>query len=269
MKWYCGFFAVTLLAQSGKLPGELAPFQKVTVIARVTGIVENVAVDRGSQVKQGQLLVELSAPEMKAQLAEVEAKALAIEAQRAEAEARRVAAESTLERLQTAASTPGAVAANDIVQARKQVDALQAVMAAIDKSAAAARAQARVLREMESYLKITAPFAGVITSRTAHPGMLASPAAGGLVELEQISRLRLVVGVPESELGKVVAGARWNFTVPAREGRVFTGVVARLARALDPKTRTMPVELDVVNGDGALAPGMYAEVSFPTGKTSK
>lgn len=269
MKWLSAMFAVSLMAQSVKLPGELAPYQRVAVTARVTGIVETVLVDRGSVVKQGQLLVELSAPEMKAQLAEVEAKALAIEAQRAEAEARRAAAESTLERLQTAAATPGAVAANEVVQARKQVEALQAVMAAIGKSAAAARAQAQVLREMEAYLKIAAPFAGVITSRTAHPGMLASPAAGGLVELEQISRLRLIVGVPESELSKVTAGARWSFQVPAREGRVFTGVVARLARSLDAKTRTMAVELDVANSDGALAPGMYAEVNFPSPKAGK
>jgi len=269
MKWLSALFAVSMLAQNVKLPGELAPYQRVTITARVTGIVESVAVDRGSVVKQGQLLAELSAPEMKAQRAEVEAKAQAIEAQRAETEARRVAAESTLERLQTAASTPGAVAANDIVQARKQVDALQAVLASIEKSAAATRAQAQVLREMESYLKIVAPFAGVITSRTAHPGMLASPSAGGLVELEQISRLRLIVGVPESDLGKVAVGSRWNFTVPAREGRVFTGVVARLAHSLDSKTRTMPVELDVSNSDGALAPGMYAEVSFPAAKSAK
>jgi multidrug efflux pump subunit AcrA (membrane-fusion protein) len=58
-------------------------------------------------------------------------------------------------------------------------------------------------------------------------------------------------------------GARLSFTVPALAGRTFTGVVARRARVLDAKTRTMPVEVDVVNGDGALAPGMYAEVALP------
>ena len=223
-------------------------------------------VDRGSAVKQGDLLVELSAPEMKAQLAEVEARAQAIEAQRAESAARLVAAESTLARLTAAAATPGAVAQNDIVQARQQVDALKATFSAIEKSAAAARSQAQVLKELQSYLAITAPFAGVITTRWIHPGALASPSSGPLLELEQVSRLRLILAVPESELRSFPAGMRVSFTVPAHPGRTFTGVIARLSRSLDPKSRTMPVEADVMNADGALAPGMYAEIALPAKK---
>lgn len=263
MKWLSLFWTVAALAQGVKLPGELQPYLKVAVTSRVSGTVERVLVDRGSVVKEGDLLVELSAPEMKAQIAEVEAKAQAIEAQRAEAEARLAAAASTLAKLRVAAATPGAVAANDIEQATRQVEALRALIAAVDKSAAAARAQARVLRELESYLAIKAPFAGVVTSRSVHPGALAGPTAGALLQLEQLSRLRLVVAVPESELASAAPGARVTFTVPAHPGRTFQGVVARLAHSLDPKTRSMPVEVDVPNAGGALAPGMYAEVELP------
>ncbi|MBL0155661.1 MAG: efflux RND transporter periplasmic adaptor subunit [Bryobacterales bacterium] len=256
-------FGGVLWAQGVKLPAELQAWQKVAVTARVTGVVERVLVDRGSVVKEGDLLVELSAPEMKAQLAEVEVRALAVEAQKGEAEARRAAAESLASRLKTASATAGAVSANELIQAEKQVASLTALLAGLEKNAAAVRAQADVVREMMGYLRITAPFAGVITERMVSPGALAGPAAGALVELQQVSRLRLVVALPESEWKGLVIGARLSFTVPAWPGRTFAGVVARRARVLDAKTRTMPVELDVANGDGALGPGMYAEVMLP------
>jgi RND family efflux transporter MFP subunit len=84
-----------------------------------------------------------------------------------------------------------------------------------------------------------------------------------LFELEQVSRLRLVVATPEVDLGAMVKGARVSFTLPAFPGETFTGVTARVARSVDVKTRAMPVELDVENAAGRLAPGMYPEVSWP------
>lgn len=256
-------FSGVMWAQGVKLPAELQAWQKVAVTARVTGVVERVLVDRGSVVKEGELLVELSAPEMKAQLVEVEVRAQAVEAQRGEAEAKMAAAESLSSRLKTASGTAGAVSANELIQAEKQVESLKALIAGLEKKAAAVRAQAEVIRDMMGYLRIQAPFAGVITERMVHPGALAGPGAGALVELQAVSRLRLVVAMPESEWKSMPAGARLSFTVPAHAGRTFTGVVARRARVLDAKSRTMPVELDVMNGDGALAPGMYAEVTLP------
>lgn len=256
-------FGGVLWAQGVKLPAELQAWQKVAMTARVSGVVERVLVDRGSEVKAGELLVELSAPEMKAQLAEVEVRAQAVEAQRAEVEAKRAAAESTWARLKTASATPGAVSTNEIIQAEKQVESLKALLTSLEKSAAAVRAQSDVTKDLIGYLRIQAPFAGVITERMVHPGALAGPAAGPLLELQQVSRLRLVVALPESEWKHMANGARLAFVVPAYPGRTFTGVVARRARVLDAKSRTMPVELDVINGDGALAPGMYAEVTLP------
>lgn len=259
-------FSAALGAQTLRLPGELKPYQQVAVAARVTGIVEKVHVDRGSVVKQGELLVELSAPEMDAQIAEAAAKVQSVESQKVEAEAKVAAQESVLERLKAASKTQGAVADNDIVQAQKSVDAAKAVIVSLEKNAAAARAQVDALKRMQAYLKIEAPFDGVITERIAHPGALASPATGALLELQQVSRLRLVVAVPEAEYGSVVRGKRLAFTVPAHVGKTFQGVVARAARSLDASTRTMAVELDVTNAGGALAPGMYCEVEWPAAK---
>ncbi|MCX6597090.1 MAG: efflux RND transporter periplasmic adaptor subunit, partial [Acidobacteria bacterium] len=239
-----------------KLPGELLPFESVDMVARVNSFVEVVLVDRGSAVKQGAVLIKLSAPELQAQRAEAQAKVESIRAQRAEAEARLVAAQSTLERLKEAAATPGAIAAHEVVLAGKAVDAVAAQIAAINKAVAAAEAQVATIAELERFLTITAPFDGVVVERKAHPGALAGPAAGWLLRLEQLSRLRLVVAVPESQAALIPQGAKIAFTVAAFPGETFTGSVARVARVMDVKTRTMPVELDVANGRGRLAPGM-------------
>ena len=109
--------------RSVKLTGDLAPFQSVDVYARVQGYVENITVDRGSMVKRGQVLVELSAPEMQAQLTEAASKVEIIESQRAEAEAKLAVAQSTYDRMKSAAATPGAVAGNELTIAEKAVAA--------------------------------------------------------------------------------------------------------------------------------------------------
>jgi RND family efflux transporter MFP subunit len=256
---------VKVLDRKLKLPAEVQAYQSVDLVARVQGFVERVLVDRGSLVKKGDLLLELTAPEMKAQLSEYEARALAIESQRAEAEARLAGLESTLSRLRDAAKTPGAIAANEVVQSEKGVEAQKALIRSIQTQAMAARASAAGLAEMLQFLQVTAPFDGVITERRAHPGALAGPAAPALLHLEQISRLRVVVAVPEAEVSGIVRGAAVPFTIQG--GLSGTGTVARLARTLDPRTRTMSVELDVNNGAGTLAPGMYAEVTWPVRKS--
>jgi len=251
---------------SVKLPGELKAFQAVDIHARVTGFIESIEVDRGSQVAEGALLATMSAPELEARRVESEAKIPVIEAQVSEARAKLAAAESTLERLREAAKTPGVVAGNDLVLGEKGVEAARSHMASLERSVAAARAAVRSLQEMEKYLRITAPFSGVITDRYAHIGALAGPEGGGrvpLLRLEQTSSLRLVVPVPEAYAESIRPGRTVSFTVSAYPGMAFRGTVSRPAHSVDPQTRTMPVEVDVNNAAGNLAPGMYAEVSWP------
>jgi membrane fusion protein, multidrug efflux system len=251
-------------ARTVDLPAEIAPYLSVALHARVSGYVERVLVDRGSAVREGELLVELAAPEMQAQIAEAQSRAQAAEAERLQAEAQLAAAESTYERTAEAAKTPGAVAGNDLTVAQKQVDAARALANARAKAVAAAQSAVRALDAMTAYLKISAPFDGVVTDRLVHPGALVGPAADApLLQIQQVSRVRVVVPVPEEDVGGIVPGARVEFTVPAFPHRVFAGTVARVAHALDQKTRTMAVEMDVANRDGALAPGMYPSVKWP------
>ena len=252
------------LSRTIELPGEFQPFLSVALHTKVTSYVEKVLVDRGSAVKEGQLLVELSAPEMKAQIAEADSKLQSAEAERVQAEAQLSAAENTFQVLAEAAKTPGAIAGNELVQADKQVQAGKALLSARQHAAQAAQSSVDTVKTMESYLKVTAPFDGVVTTRFVHPGALVGLNSDSvLLEVQQVSTLRLVVSVPEENAGGIVRGAGVAFSVPAYPGRAFSGKVARIAQALDPKTRSMPVELDVVNKDQMLAPGMYPTVRWP------
>jgi membrane fusion protein (multidrug efflux system) len=278
-----------------KLPGELQAYQDVALYPKIQGFVDWIGVDRGSVVKAGQLLVRMSAPEIAAQRGEAGAKIRVAESQRTEAEARiqgiraqRVEAEAklasdeaTYRRLKAASATPGVVAGNDVEIAERLVEADRARVKVYEENEKAAQTQvaslsenvkavtesARSAGEVESYLRVAAPFDGVITERNVHKGSLVGPAgapgAPPMLRIRQVSRLRLVVSVPETDVGAIAANEKVSFTVPAFPGDSFVGVVQRIAQALDMKTRTMPVELDVENPKGRLAPGMYAEVIWP------
>ncbi len=247
-----------------KLPGEFQPYLAVSIYAKLTGFVKRVAVDRGSTVKEGQVLVLLEAPEMQAQILEAQSKAQALGLQRAEAEAKLAAAQSTYDHLKAAAATPGVVAENDVIVAQKTAEAAQALVRSYEDSIKAAQAQVQSVKDLEEYLTLKAPFDGIITERNVHPGALVGPGSGAtpLLRLHQVSRLRLVVAVPEALVGAMVKGARVPFTVPAYPGETFYGVLSLMAHDLDEKTRTMPVELDVKNPDLRLGAGMYPEVRW-------
>src|SRR5213083_2654594 len=241
-----------------KLPGEFRPYLAVPIYAKLAGFVKRVAVDRGSAVKQGQVLVTLEAPEMLAQISEAQSKAQALGLQRAEAEAKLAGAQSTYDRLKAASATPGVVAENDVIGAQKNAEAAQALVRSYEDSIKAAQAQVQSVKDLEQYLTLKAPFDGIITERNVHPGALVGPGTGAtpLLKLHQVSRLRLVVAVPEALVGAMVKGARMPFTVPAYPGETFYGVVNLMAHDIEEKTRTMAVELDVRNTDLRLTAGM-------------
>jgi len=278
------------------LPGEIQPYLSVDLRSRVTGYVEKVVVDRGSVVKQGDVLIELSAPELKAQIVEAESKVLVSESERPQAQAKLASLEasllslqanqaslqSTYDRLRSASQTPGAISGNELDVALRSVEAqranVDAQRASIEAQRAGieslrnqtvlAQAAVGVLKQMEAYLHVTAPFDGVITERLVHPGAIVGPGIpNALLVLEQVARLRLVVAVPEASVGGIAKGATVQFQVPAYAERIYSGTIARLAQSLDAKSRTMSVEVDVNNKDGVLAPGMFSTVKWPVRST--
>ena len=251
------------ISRTVELPGEIQPYLSVGLHAKLPSYVDRMLVDRGSVVRQGELLAELSAPELTARIAELESRVQSAESERLQAEAQLAAQQATYESLKKAAETPGAIAGNELVQAQKQVEAAQALVRSRQQAVEATQAAVKAQQDLEQYLKITAPFDGVVTERDVHPGALVGPGADAvLVVLQQISRLRVLVPVPEEDVGGMAHGAVVSFRVPAYPERQFSGTIARIAHALEVKTRTMAVELDVFNRDGALAPGMYPAVEW-------
>ena len=250
------------------LPAELQPYEAVAIYPKVTGFVKWIGVDRGSRVKRGQVLARLEAPEIVSQKAAAQSKLQNAENQRIEAEAKLAAAEGTYERLQVAARTPGVISDNELEIAQKTAEAARARSVGLRNSIEAARATLHSVEVMEGYLRIVAPFDGIITERGVHPGALVGPSSGAggqgpMLRIEHISNLRLVVAVPEAYVAGVATGAKVSFNVPAYPNRSFSGTVARVADSLDATTRTMPVELDVANPDWLLHSGMFPTVSWP------
>jgi membrane fusion protein (multidrug efflux system) len=256
------------LKTTQQLPGQLLAYESVDIFPKVTGFVEEVRVDVGSRVKKGELLARLSAPELASQRAQAEAALHAAESQLASAEAKLKADEGTRERLEAASKTPGVVAENDVMVAAQAAAAGRGGVAAAESQVKAARDALRAVSQTESYLKIAAPFSGVVSRRELHPGALVGPASGQsgaqpILQIVDTDRLRLVVPVPEADVGAMALGTQVAFVVPAYLGETFSAPIARISHDVNVQTRTMHVELDVENQNGRLSPGSFATVTWP------
>ena len=254
------------------LPGELTPYQTVALYSRVTGFVKTIAVGRGSRVRAGQQLATLEAPELVAQKAEARSKLQSAEAQLSAIRSKAEATASTYEKLKAASATPGVVAGNDVILAQKAVEADQGQIASAQQNVEAARQALNSVSDMEGYLRITAPFSGIVTERNVHPGALVGPTGGPgtatpIVRIVESNRLRLVIPVPEAYTAGVTNGTSLTFTVAAYPGQTFIGTVSRISQSVDVTTRTMAVELDVNNADGRLAPGTFCQVKWSVRRT--
>jgi membrane fusion protein, multidrug efflux system len=256
------------LAMTVHLPGEIEPYEDVAIFPKVTGFVKSITVDRGSHVKAGELIARLEAPELVAQRSEAQSKLQAARAQFAAAEAKVASDQGTYEHLKAAATTPGVVAGNDLLVSEKTLEADRAQLKAQQENVNAAEQALQAVAQTEAYLQVKAPFDGVVTERNVHPGALVGPAGASgvavpMLRIETLSRLRVVVPVPETYATGVPEGTKVEFTVPAFPGRTFSGKIARIAHSVDVKTRTMPVELEVANLKGELSPGTFSDVLWP------
>jgi membrane fusion protein (multidrug efflux system) len=254
------------------LPAQLTPYEQVDIYPKVTGFVQTITVDRGSHVHRGQLLVRLTAPAVVSQRSQAEAAVRAAESQLATAQAKLASDNGTYLHMVAAAKTPGVLAENDVAVADQTVLADKSTVGVAEQNVSAARDALRSVRQTESYLNITAPFDGVVTTRNLHPGALIGPASGQggsppILQIVDDSRLRLVVPVPEAEVGEMKIGQQVSFTVPAYPGQTFKAPIRRISHALDQTTRTMPVELDVPNRDARVSPGSFTTVTWPLERT--
>jgi membrane fusion protein (multidrug efflux system) len=254
------------------LPAELTPFEAVAIYPKETGFVQWIGVDRGTRVHKGQLLVRLTAPEVDARRGQSQAQLQNAQSQLDAARAKLASDESTSNHLKDAAKTPGVVAGNDLIVAEKTVEADRANVRAGEENVNASRQALGGYSALQQYLQVTAPFEGIITERNVHPGALVGPSTDSatavpMLRLETFDHLRLIVPIPQAYLSGISAGKNVEFTVPAYADRKFAGTIARISESVDQRTRTMPVEVDVVNHDGLLTPGTYAQVLWPIHRT--
>jgi RND family efflux transporter MFP subunit len=150
------------------------------------------------------------------------------------------------------------------LESQAQVASAQAELSAAQQQLQMAEANQRQYAALSDYSRIVAPFAGVVTARYADTGALvaagtsSSTQAMPVVRLAQISKLRLVLPIPESLAGQIHLGDPVKVHVQALNQDI-EGKVSRFADSLDLQTRTMQTEIDFENRDGRLIPGMYAE----------
>lgn len=239
------------LSSSARLPGQLTPFNEVNLFPKLNGFVKKIYVDRGSVVKKGQLLAVLEAPEMESQLQAANSRYL-------QAQENAQASREKYQRLKEAAKEPGSVSPLDLDNATSKMKADEA-MAQSEKSNVSA------VKDMQNYLRIYAPFDGMIVQRNVSPGALVSPGKATdqpMFILQDISKMRLVVYIPEDYVDKVDLEQPVSFVFNAMPGRHYKAKISRSANALG-SMRSEAIEIDVTNKNGQLKPGMYAEVKIP------
>lgn len=240
-----------VISQLVKLPAQLAAYQQVSIFPKVNGYVEQVSVDIGSHVRKGQLLMVLEAPEMEQ---------AAIQAKERYARARQdyTISEENYNRMRLAAQTPGAVSPMGLASLKAKAMADSAVCNA-------EKANWQMQETILGYLRVTAPFDGLITERNVHPGALVSAEGKDnkpMLDLREVDHLRLQVDIPEGIAVHLGDGDTVSFYLSAYPGKRMTGRVSRQSGVVNSQYRSERMELDVYNRDGKLAPGMYGDVEF-------
>jgi RND family efflux transporter MFP subunit len=262
--------AVTTARRAGPtseltLPGNAQPFRGAALYARTNGYLQEWLVDIGDQVKEGQLLARISAPDVDDQLAQARANLVLARANLQVSEANSELAKITLKRNQESGVGVG-VSALTIDQNRAQVETTAAQVRSAQASIQVNEATVRQYADLQSFQKIVAPFAGVITVRTVDPGALVTAdnpsETRPLFYLMQTDPLRVFVNVPQVYATTVAVGQHALLYREEDPHRQFSGKVTRTANALDPNTRTLLTQIDVPNPKDALRPGMYLQVKF-------
>ncbi|MGD0492737.1 MAG: efflux RND transporter periplasmic adaptor subunit [Steroidobacteraceae bacterium] len=261
------------------LPGNLQPLYRAAVFARTNGYIESRSVDIGSEVKAGQVLAVISAPEVDQQLNQAHADALEAAAAVAQskaaleqAQANRGIARITQKRYASlidkrAVTQQSLDEADEAFRARSaDVSAAAANISAAEATLKSRQANVERLTQMQGFERVVAPFDGVITARNIEVGDLVSAGSDNgsmsLFSIAQSNVLRVQVEVPQSAALAIKVGQQATITVQERPGRRYVATVTRSARSIDVAARTMLTEVQVDNRDGSLVPGMYGEVNF-------
>jgi multidrug efflux pump subunit AcrA (membrane-fusion protein) len=271
-------------ANTGQSPAVLVPatiqaFFVTDLYAKVSGYVSQINNDIGDRVRKGQALAIIANPELQAQSDKAEAAVqqatAAVEVAKRQItgmQADLALQEVTLRRQKELFAGKAATAQMlDEAQARHGISAAnveigKAKLISAEADLRTAKAEAERIQALLQYNRIVAPFDGEVTRRMVNPGDLVQAAISTrttpLFTIQQIDTVRVLADVPESSAMGIRPGLASEVTLYGPDEIIFRGTVTRIATALDPATRTMRVEIDLPNSDGALMPGMYAKVTL-------
>ncbi|MCX4164225.1 MULTISPECIES: efflux RND transporter periplasmic adaptor subunit [Paraburkholderia] len=232
------------------LPADIEANQQTAIFARTNGYLKAWYADIGTHVKAGQLLARIDAPEVDAALRQARADAQ-------QAQANDQLAEVTATRWQQLVQTHAV--------SQQETDMKESDAQAKHAALAAAQSNVARLAQMQSYEKVYAPFDGVITARNVDVGALIDAGSAGgpskeMFDLAQTSLLRVYADVPQNEVGTSLDGTPACLEIAQFPGRCVPGTVARNSGAINPVTRTLRIEVDVPNADGAVLPGSFGQI---------
>jgi membrane fusion protein (multidrug efflux system) len=231
------------------IPGELEPYDEVQVYAKVNGFIQKIYVDRGTYVRKNQLLAVLEAPEMDQQY-------LSDKSKQEKMHSDYLFTKQNYERLLEASSTEGAVAKIELDRAKSMMQGAKSAY----ESSKAGTAHASQLKQ---YLRILAPFDGVIIKKNVSLGALVGPGSNQpLFNIAQGNKLRLTLSIPEKHTASVKDGMKAKFTVSSHPGDVFEAKLSRTSGFLNAENRSLTLEFDVDNSDKKLQGGEYAQVKL-------
>lgn len=155
-------------------------------------------------------------------------------------------------------------AESDVVRRRSNLDTRSAIIVAREATAESRRANVERLKELQSFQRIVAPFDGVVTSRSAEIGMLVTAGKESLFTIEDMSRVRVQVNVPQAYAAQTLPGTQAAVFVPEAAAKPITGSITRIAEGVDAATRTMLAEMELANPARRFQPGSYAQVRLTT-----
>jgi RND family efflux transporter MFP subunit len=252
-------------AQRFVLPGETAAWHASTIYARVNGFVGKWYSDIGDTVKKGQVLALIETPELDAQLIAARAQLNAARAQVLARKAEAEFAKTTYDRWRD--SPKGVVSDQEREQKHADYDSAVARLKSAEADVALDQARVDQYIAMAQFKEVTAPFDGVVTERHIDIGNLVTAGSTSsttpLYVMTQNNPMRVFVDVPQSAAADLSESHSPVEVSPSNgSGPVYTAKVTRTSQALDQRSRTLRVEVDLDNPEQTLVPGMYVKVGF-------
>ena len=246
------------------LPATTLAWTTANIFARASGYIDKRNVDIGDHVKEGELLAEITAPELDHQIEQAAATLDVNKATLRQNKANMDLARITWNRDRPLVAEGWTTRQQGSIDAQN-LKALEAAVGVAEASVTAQEAQLRVLRQQKAYQSVVAPFDGVVTQRNIDLGdLVQADATTGtfMFTLQKTDVIRTWVYVPQDQAFGLKPGVEAVVHVPEMPGRTFPGTVARIADALQPGSRTLLTEVDVPNPDGALAAGIYCTIEL-------